>query len=184
MATEGQIREQIGTFQARAQGGEWSETEEKPDGSGGKPQVAIKFQITDPNAGEYRGKTYYFNGSLSETKMGKGDGAGTVAERTIQTLKYCGARLKDGDLMDLEGITKNDVDAILAWNEFNGKRTIVVNFVNPRGYVFVKRPLSDDKRKSLSLSMKGLVNKVVADLNKSAGEVGGVPTNADGTPTF
>lgn len=175
-----EIREQIGTFSAKAVGAEWSETEQKDDGSGGKPQVAIRFQITDENAGDRRGKPYMFFGSLADTPMGDG----TVAERTAQTLLYCGARCKDGDLLDLEGITENEVEVVLVWDTYNGKRTEKIAFVNPKGAVFVKRPLSDDKRKKLSMDMKGLVNKVRGDLAKNANEVGGLPTDASGNPRF
>lgn len=175
-----EIREQIGTFSAKAVGAEWSETEQKSDGTGGKPQVAIRFQITDDNAGDRKGKPYMYFGSLAETKMGDG----TVADRTVETLLYCGARCKDGDLMDLEGVTKNEVEVVLVWDEYNGKRTEKISFVNPKGAVFVKRPLSDDKKKSLSVSMKGLVNKVRGDLAKNANEVGGLPVDASGKPSF
>lgn len=171
--------EYIGTFIAKAEVAEWSETKAKADGTGGNPQVTIKFKIIDENAGERRGRVYYWNGSLAETKMGDA----TVAERTIDSLKYCGARLKDGDLMDLDGVTKNEVDVVLNWEEFNGQKEERISFVNRRGGMFLKNPLSDDKKKSLAEKMRGLVNKVNAKM-ASGNEVAGMPVDASGAPKF
>ncbi len=171
--------EYIGTYIAKAEVAEWSETKQNPDGTGGHPQITIKFKILDEVAGERRGRVYYWNGSLADTKMGDA----TVGERTVDSLKYCGARLKDGDLTDLDGITKNEVDVVLNREEFNGEKVERISFVNQRGGIFLKNPLSDDKKKAMVEKFKGLVNKVNAKMAKGS-EVGGVPVDATGAPTF
>lgn len=53
-----------------------------------------------------------------------------ASARTIETLRLCGARMRDGDITDLDGIGNNEVEIDCAEEEYLGKKTVRINWVN------------------------------------------------------
>ena len=156
------MSESIGTFTAKAVGAEWGETND------GKPQIGVEFEVTAK--GEYLGRRWSWYGSFTEQ----------TAKRTVQSLQYCGARMRDDDVTDLVGFDKNEVGIVVERDTYEGKERTKIAFVNKLGGVAMKKKMSDENKKAFGASLKGLV----ASVNKGeTGGEGGIPTK-DGKPLF
>lgn len=166
-------QEIVGTFAARAVEAKWSKTK------AGLPQIAVQLEVTAKGSEEF-GKQYTWYGSFSDSKMGEA----TVAERTIQSLMFMGARMRDDNPADLEGITDREVNLVITLDEgLDGKVRKQASFINPRG-LNIREELSAEEVKSVSANLKGLVSSVRKNAKSSNGEnPGGLPTK-DGKPIF
>lgn len=86
--------------------------------SKGNEQVVVKFVVTE---GAQKDQTVTWFGFFSDACF----------DRTVQSLRHCG--WKGDDLSDLTGIDANDVDLVVEHNEYKGKITPTVRWVNQAG---------------------------------------------------
>lgn len=114
--------------------------------SGGTEQVQVIFDLLDP---DYDGRTVPWWGYFSEK----------TAERTMQSLRYCG--WKGDDVTNLDGISDNEVEIEVEHNTYNGKTNARVAWVNRvgGGGISVKSPMADAQRKAFAQRMKALAVK-------------------------
>lgn len=77
--------------------------------STGTKFIKLGFQVTEgPDAGETVPWSGYFTANTTE--------------RTLQSLKYCGARMKDDDVTDLEGVDRNEVEIVVEHEQYTNKQ--------------------------------------------------------------
>jgi hypothetical protein len=125
-----------GTYTARAVAGGLGFTK------GGKEQVAVELQILDE---EFAGETITWFGYFTE---------GTQ-ERTIDALRTLGWNTNDLD--NLDGITENEVRVVLAEEEYEGKTSLKVKWINRVGGLALKTPMTPEQAKAFARQMKGMV---------------------------
>lgn len=128
--------------------------------STGTPQIAIEFELLD----EAGGITYY--GPLS-------DAAFPYTMKAIRTAGFEG-----DDLSDLSSLTAEDapeVVLVIGPEEYNGKTTLKVKFINSAGGLALKDALQGDELSAFARKMKGKI----AAYDRSAG----APPRAQRRPT-
>jgi len=126
-----------GTYKARATEAEFGFT------NTGTEQVAVTFEVVED--GEFQGERIAWFGFFTEA----------TAERTIQALRVCG--WTGDDLSDLSGFDANEVELVVEHEEYQGKTTAKVKWVNKVGNrVVLKHKMSDAQRTELAKRMKGL----------------------------
>lgn len=86
--------------------------------SKGNEQVIVRFVIV---GGPHDAESVVWTGFFSEACF----------DRTIQSLRYCGWR--GDDISDLSGIDANEVDVVVDHNDYQGKVTARVAWVNQKG---------------------------------------------------
>ena len=101
-----------GTYRARATDGHLGYT------SKGNEQVVVTFAIT---GGPHEGQAVTWFGFFSDACF----------DRTIRSLRHCG--WQGNDVSDLTGIDTRDVDIVVEHNEYKGKITPRVSWVNQIG---------------------------------------------------
>jgi hypothetical protein len=121
--------------------------------SAGNEQIQAIFELLDP---DYDGVTVPWWGFFTEK----------TAERTMQSLRYCG--WQGDDLTSLEGVSTNEVSVEVEQNTYNGKTNPRVAWVNRvgSGELKVKAPMADAQKKAFAKRMKALAiktGKEVAD---------------------
>lgn len=133
-----------GNYRARVKSADFGFT------SKGTEQVQVVFDILDP---DYDGQTVIWWGYFSEK----------TAERTMQSLRYCG--WKGDDVTNLTGINDNEVEIVVEHNEYNGKTNARVAWVNRigSGGMSIKTPMPEDKRKAFAKKMKALAVKTAKE---------------------
>ncbi len=130
-----------GTYAARA-------TEAALGESGdGNPQVAVYLQLISEG---YEGKGITWFGSFSKN-LGKG--TKTPLQRTVESLRTCGW-LGD-DLSDLSSINGAEVSIVIEHDEYKGKVSAKVKWINRAGGIALKAPMSADKVAAFAAKMKG-----------------------------
>lgn len=119
--------------------------------SGGSEQVQVVFDLLDP---DYDGETVPWWGYFTEK----------TAERTMQSLRYCG--WKGDDVTNLEGISDNEVEVVVEHNTYNGKTNARVAWVNRPGSggIAIKAPMADAQRKAFAKKMKALAVKTAKEM--------------------
>ena len=126
-----------GTYKARATEAEFGFT------NTGTEQVAVVFEVVED--GEFQGERIAWFGFFTEA----------TAERTIQALRVCG--WTGDDLGDLSGFDANEVELVVEHEEYQGKTTAKVKWVNKIGNrVVLKHKMTDAQRAELAKRMKGL----------------------------
>lgn len=108
----------------------------------GKEQVAVIFKILAPG---FEGKHITWFGYFTDK----------TADRTIESLRICG--WAGSDLSDLSGIDTNEVELVIANEEYEGKTISKVRWVNRAGGVGLAAPMSPEKAKAFAAKMKGAV---------------------------
>jgi hypothetical protein len=93
----------------------------------GYEQVVITFQITEP--GEFEGAQIRYFGSFHPN----------ARQYTVEALETCGYQGED----DLSSVTKLEVSLNVVNEEYNGKFTTKVAFVNKTGAIAVRNQLND-----------------------------------------
>jgi hypothetical protein len=121
------------TYRAKATLWDLGETET------GKEQVAVEFMILTPDADVDR-ITWF--GFFTEKTF----------DRTIESLRIMG--WTGNDLSDLQGLDTNEVDLVIADEEYKGKWTPKVRWVNRAGGFALKAPLSGEKKKAFAAQMR------------------------------
>lgn len=110
----------------------------------GTPQYAVVFKIED--TGEHI--TWY--GFMTEK----------TAERTLESLRYCGWRGMDPGAIEIEDLPEQ-VEIVVEEDEYNGNVRYRVRWVNQPGRRAVLKQRMDDKqRRSFGERFKGLAMKL------------------------
>lgn len=119
--------------------------------SKGTEQVAVEFQILTEGA-EFNHITWF--GYFTDKTY----------ERTVESLRHCG--WTGHDLTDLTGLDANEVELVIEdEDDEDGNPRARVRWVNRKGGLALKAPLTGDKAKSFAASMR---DKIKA-LDASAG---------------
>ena len=147
---------QAGTFKAKAK--TWTLAE----ASTGTLQVAVEFEFASDADGTLERITWY--GYLTDAAF----------NRTIEALRHCG--WKGDDLSDLQGLDANEVELVLAEEEYKGHVNIRVQWVNKPGGLAVKAPLAADKAKAFAASMRDRIRGLDASKGKPAAPAAKKPT--------
>jgi hypothetical protein len=117
------------------------------ESSSGKEQVVVSFHVLTPDAQEQR-LTWY--GYFTEK----------TADRTLESLRHCG--WTGDDLTDLTGLDANEVQLVVEDEEYEGKVTAKVQWVNKAGGLALKAPLAPDKAKAFAASMRDRIRAMDA----------------------
>ena len=134
---------QPGTYRAHATKAEFGETKK------GDPQVAVSFRIIEEEC-EASGAEITWYGYFSEK----------TKQRTLESLVHAGW---DGDDIDeLAGLGTTEVSLVITHDEWNGKVSAKVNWVNAIGGSTLQRPMDESAKKTFAKSLKG----DLADLRK------------------
>ena len=127
---------QPGRYKARAFDAELTQTRT------GKEQIAVHFRISE---GAHQGEMIAWYGYTNTPAS---------AKRTFEALRACG--WAGQDLSNLEGLDSQEVELVLAQEEYEGRRRIQVRWVNSlarRG----GRPMTEAEKKAFAARMKGLL---------------------------
>lgn len=132
------------------------------ESSTGKERVEVVFEITTPDA-DLRTITWY--GYFSTEKL---------AARTVESLRICG--WEGDDLTEMEGLNKNDVELVVADEEYEGKTYAKVQWVNRPGGMSMSAPLTGDRAKSFAASMRDRIRAMDAAKGKKAPKPAAAPS--------
>lgn len=120
--------------------------------SKGNEQIAVTFELVDPP-----GERVTWYGFFTEK----------TTDRTIQSLRYCGWTGNDlsvfVDGQELPPGVDQEVDLVVEHNEYEGKVTARVAWVNSGGGMGLRNALSQDQAKSFAERMKrqiGALDKI------------------------
>lgn len=111
----------------------------------GTPEVAIAFDVFGDDGHVVANRT--FHGYLSDD----------VFPRTIEVLRVCG--WTGDDLSNLTGLDQNEVELEIRHEEYEGKVSDRIAFVNQPGRIAVQNPMDEVDAKSFAAQMRG---KIVA----------------------
>jgi hypothetical protein len=108
----------------------------------GAPQLAAAFIISE---GEHAGKSVPWYGYFTDK----------TKKRTLESLRIAG--WSNDDIGDIEGFGDTEVDIVVEHNEWDGKVTARVAWVNRAGSggVALRNPMSDAERKAFAAKLKG-----------------------------
>lgn len=112
--------------------------------SGGSEQVAVEFEILDDDP-EIGGRRITWYGYFTERTF----------DRTIESLQYCGFR--GNDLSDLSGVTTNEVQIVVTHEEYNGRISARVQWVNRLGGLAIRSRMSDEDARKFSARMRSKI---------------------------
>jgi hypothetical protein len=167
------------TYRAHAVAADLGFTEED------KPQVSITFEIENDGA---VGEQITWLGYFSETTDKKGK---TVAQRTLESLQYCG--LLSDDLTQLAEVSgevarqllPESVDIVVEPEEYKGEWKLKVRWVNrPGGGGFAfKKPMRGNDLKAFAAQMKGTLKNMrgpVAPSSSAPRSAAPAPRNGSG----
>ncbi|NNB90527.1 hypothetical protein [Corallococcus exiguus] len=130
-----------GRYKARAAQGALGFT------SGGKEQVAIEFTFLGNDGSEpYAGQSITWFGFFTDASL----------EHTIKALRACG--WQGNDVSDLTGIESNDVSLVIENEEYEGKWSPKVRWVNPLGSgLALKQQMEPTQARSFAAQMRGRI---------------------------
>ncbi len=83
----------------------------------GKTRFECTFRLM---GGKFDGRVVFADLYLSDA----------AAERTIESMKYCGCRFPGGDVTNTKGFGENEVQLVIAIEEWEGKERNKVKWVN------------------------------------------------------
>ena len=104
-----------------------------------KEQVALMLQIV---GGDHDGKSIAWFGYFSDK----------TAERTLESLRYCG--WDTDDLAQLDGIYKNEVEIVVEDEEYQGKWRSRVKWINRASKLSLKNTMDANALKAFSARMR------------------------------
>ena len=121
-----------------------------------KKQVSATFKLLD-----FPSFTPIWYGSFSATVMG--NSGKTVAQRTVESLRYMG--FKGDDFLELETQKLDQIVSIAIEHEVSdkdGKTYLRVSWVNQigGGVIKIARPLSDEDKRKFAATMRASLAKV------------------------
>ena len=119
----------------------------------GREQIALDCATVDT------GETITWYGLFGDEPVT--DAGETITDLTFKALRVFG--WKGNDLTDLAGIENNEVELVVVHEEWKGKVSSKVKFVNKPGGMGLKSPMSDAQATKFSASMKAAAAKVTAD---------------------
>lgn len=126
-----------GKFRMKARGAQLAYTKDDND------QVAVELVALDP---DYAGESITWFGSFAEKAF----------DITISSLRNAG--WQGDDLGDLSSVADGqECVAVLVEDEYEGKLSLKVRWINAAGGVAVKKPMSDDQARSFGARMRSLV---------------------------
>lgn len=141
-----------GTYRARGVAG----SAQLGTTEGGNPQIAASFEILDET---FEGKTVPWYGYFTEKTQ----------KRTLESLRLAG--WSNDDIDNMEGFGDTEVDIVVEHNEWEGKVTARVAWVNRAGSggLALKSPMSPDQRKAFASKIKGMavLSRQAAEKEKS-----------------
>ena len=108
--------------------------------STGKEQVAVELKLTEE---VFTGERITWYGYFTE---------GTQ-ERTFESLRALG--WEGDDLSNLTGLDKNEVSIVVQGEEYQGRTSLKVKFINPLGGLALKETMTPDQAKAFARRMKG-----------------------------
>ena len=115
----------------------------------GSPRVECKFRI---KGGDHDGRLVFADLYMTDA----------AADRTIESLRYCGCRFPDADVTNLKGFGDKEVQVVVEIETYNGKQYNKVKWVNAAnggGRVKPNNPLED--KEALANRMRGRVAKAI-----------------------
>lgn len=120
----------------------------------GKEQVGVELCVVDD--GEFFGERITWYGYFTEKTF----------DRTIESLRILGW---DGDdLSDLTGLDRNEAQAVIEEDEYDGKLRLKVQWINAKGGLAIQKPMGDSEAASFAQRMKG---RVLSHRQKNGGAV-------------
>lgn len=125
-----------GTYKVRGVSAELGYT------SKGNEQVGVLLQILSEG---FENETITWFGSFSEAAQ----------DRTLEALRHLG--WSSDDLFDLSGIGSKEAYAVLEEEEFQGKVSMKVKWINAAGGLAMKAPMNEAQARAFSARMKGAV---------------------------
>ena len=130
-----------GTYRAHATKAELGFTKK------GDPQVAVTFRLLDDEVADQELTWYgYFT---EKTKT-----------RTLESLVHAGWDGEDPD--ELAGLGTTEVSLVVAHEEYNGRVSARIQWVNAIGGAVLQKPMAESDKKAFAKSLKG----DLADLRK------------------
>jgi hypothetical protein len=148
-----------GTYRARAITGELGYTAK------GDEQVAVSFEIIDQNGFRI---TWYGSFSAEISANAKK----SPIERTFEALRTCG--WQGDDISDLTGIEQNEVEVVVEINEWEGKESNRIKWVNaPGSGLALKNVMPPEAKKAFAARMKGQAIASRKALGGQSGNGGG-----------
>lgn len=135
----------VGNHVAKAVQAYLSETKEHNE------YVAVELaRVDDPK------QTIFWSGYLGDKP---GRDLLTNTQRTMRTLRLLG--LEGDDISDLRGVTKNEVEVVVADEEFNGKQYRKCQFINELGGgAFRPRPIEASRAKRVAEQIKEQLSRL------------------------
>lgn len=113
----------------------------------GTEQIAIEFDVLDPETHNPTGATMQWIGSFANEKS---------MEITAKALRACG--WQGDDIEDMRGIDANVVELDVQWDTYDGKQRLRVKWVNrPGGGLVFKDKLDGGKKKAVSARLRGFL---------------------------
>lgn len=127
-----------GTYVARAVEWEFGWTKNQNE------QVAVSFEATE---GDFAGERIAWFGFFTDKTQ----------KRTVESLRLCG--WKGTDLSDLSGLDANEVKIVVAEEEYEGKVTLKVQWVNSLtgGGIALKQVMTDAEKRTFAARMKSVI---------------------------
>lgn len=114
--------------------------------SKGRDQIAVQFELTDPKGARL---TWY--GFFTDDTF----------ERTVEALRACGWRGEDLDVFaegkPLPADMKEEVEVVVEHNEYEGKVTARIAWVNSGGGIALKETMSESEASAFSRRMRGRI---------------------------
>lgn len=136
----------VAFYRAQAIGAEFGVSPNK-----GTDFVRVTFQIID---GEYAGQQIYWDGYFGENS----------AQRTVDSLRYCGCTFPNNDITNLEGLGTQEVSLDVQHESFTDRngmpRTVAkVAWVNQLGGVKQELQMDAGRKASFRQRMMGVVHQ-------------------------
>lgn len=132
-----------GRYRARAVQAALGET------STGKEQIAVEFETLDEEGAPGEHITWF--GFFTEKSL----------EHTVRALRVCGWR--GDDINNLDGISDNEVSLVVEHEEYEGKVSAKVKWVNaPGGGIALKSTLDAGRAASFAATMKSRIRAIEA----------------------
>lgn len=126
-----------GTYRAVAREWDFGFVNNDPD----RPQVGVLFELLD---GDFQGRTVQWYGFFTPK----------TEERTLESLRHCG--WSSADIIALDGMGSTEVSLVIAAEEYDGKWSNKVQWVNKPARVYMKNAMDANAKQAFAARMRGL----------------------------